>query len=86
MRVLPRDALHGAPSVHEQRLMDSVMPFSLRPMQRFPTHQENSMKCAFQQTIQRYWTSALLLAGLLSASGVRADEDDAAKSRKPVPA
>ena len=41
------------------------------------------MKCAFTQTIQRYWTSALLLAGLLSAPGVRADEDDAAKAASP---
>ncbi len=38
------------------------------------------MKCAFTQTVQRYWTSALLLAALLSAPGVRADEDDAAKA------
>ena len=32
------------------------------------------MRCAFQQTIHRYWTPALLLAGLLSASIVRADD------------
>jgi hypothetical protein len=41
------------------------------------------MRCAYQQTIQRYWTPALLLAGLLSASIVQAHDDHAAQSASP---
>jgi hypothetical protein len=41
------------------------------------------MKSAFRQTIQLHSTAALLLAGLLSASGVRANEGEGAKTASP---